>query len=88
METRKTVLGLEHLSTLNIMGSLASTCHNQGRWMEAEKLEVQVVEKRQTVLGHEHPDTLTSMYNLVEYWRGFCHAFRLAVAAIVLGWAS
>ena len=51
METRKTVFGLEHPDTLNVMGSLASTYNNQGRWTEAEKLDVQVMETRKTVLG-------------------------------------
>ncbi|CAG8883952.1 unnamed protein product, partial [Penicillium egyptiacum] len=37
---------------------------NQGRWEEAEKLEVQVVETRKTKLGVDHPDTLASMANL------------------------
>lgn len=35
-----------------------------GRWKEAEELEVQVMELRKRVLGPEHPDTLTSMSNL------------------------
>jgi hypothetical protein len=46
------------------MGNLASTYRNQGRWKEAEELEVQVMETRKRVLGQEHPDTLTSMGNL------------------------
>ena len=46
------------------MNNLACTYSNQGRWTEAEKLEVQVMETRKTVLGPEHPDTLTSMWNL------------------------
>jgi hypothetical protein len=47
------------------MGNLASTYCNQGRWKEAEELEVKVMDKRKRVLGQEHPDTLTSMDNLV-----------------------
>ncbi|KAN0076607.1 hypothetical protein V8E54_006749 [Elaphomyces granulatus] len=41
----------------------------EGRWVEAEKLEVQVMETRKTVLGPEHPDTLTSMANLASTFR-------------------
>jgi hypothetical protein len=41
------------------MANLASTYWNQGRWTEAEKLDVQVMETRKTVLGPEHPDTLS-----------------------------
>ena len=43
------------------MANLASTYRNQGRWKEAEELDVQVMETSLKVLGQEHPDTLTSM---------------------------
>src|SRR3984957_8106013 len=40
-----------------------------GRWKEAEKLSVLVMETRKQVLGEEHPDTLMSMNNLAStYW--------------------
>jgi putative hemolysin len=64
METSKTVLGAEHPDTLTIMANLAATYCNQGRWGEAEQLEVRVMETSKTVLGAEHPSTLTSMANL------------------------
>ena len=61
--------GPEHLSTLTSMANLASTYWDQGRWNEAEKLDVQAMETSKTVLGSEHPDTLTSMANLAStYW--------------------
>ncbi|KAH8889893.1 hypothetical protein GQ53DRAFT_651431, partial [Thozetella sp. PMI_491] len=41
----------------------------QGRWDEAERLEVEVMETRKTKLGAEHPDTLTSMNNLALTWK-------------------
>ena len=50
------MLGDEHPSTLTSMANLASTYRNQGRWTEAEKINVQVVETRRKVLGDEHPD--------------------------------
>ncbi|KAF5857543.1 hypothetical protein ETB97_005646 [Aspergillus alliaceus] len=56
--------GPEHPNTLTSMANLASTFWNQGRWNEAEKLELEVLETRKAVLGAEHPDTLTSMANL------------------------
>ena len=63
------VLGLENPETLNSMANLASTFWNQGRWKEAEELEVQVMETRKRVLGLEHPSTLTSMANLAStFW--------------------
>src|SRR3984957_2845928 len=40
-----------------------------GRWKEAEKLQVLVVETMKRVLGEEHPDTLTSMDNLASTYR-------------------
>ncbi|KAH8598603.1 hypothetical protein B0O99DRAFT_505943 [Bisporella sp. PMI_857] len=51
------------------MANLASTYRNQGRWNEAEDLDVQVIETRKRVLGPEHPDTLTSMANLASTYR-------------------
>ena len=44
METRKIVLGPEHPDTLTSMNNLALTYGDQGRWAEAEKLQVQVME--------------------------------------------
>ena len=74
METHKRVLGAEHPDTLTSINNLASTYRNQGRWKEAEELEVQVIETRKGVLDAEHPDTLASMLNLaskpVERGRG------------------
>jgi Tetratricopeptide repeat len=55
METRKRVLGTEHSDTLSGVANLASTFSNQGRWKEAEALEVQMMEMRKRVLGVEHP---------------------------------
>jgi hypothetical protein len=46
------------------MANPASTYWNQGRWKEAEELEVQLMETRKRVLGAEHPDTLTSIFSL------------------------
>jgi len=40
-----------------------------GRWKEAEKLQMMVMETEKRVLGEEHPSTLTSMSNLAStYW--------------------
>ena len=60
---------MEHPSTLTSMANLASTYRNQGRWKEADSLEVPVIETRKRVLGEEHPDTLTSMNNLAFTWK-------------------
>jgi hypothetical protein len=42
---------------------------DSGRWDEAEKLEIQVMETRKTKLGADHPDTLSSMGNLAFTWK-------------------
>ena len=69
METSKTVLGEEHPDTLTNMADLALTYLNQGRWTEAEKLEMQAMKTSKTVLGEEHSNTLTSMANLASTYR-------------------
>ena len=56
IEMRKRVLGQEHPDTLTIIDDLASTYRDQGRWKEAEELEVKVMETSLRVLGQEHPD--------------------------------
>jgi hypothetical protein len=40
IEANKTKLGVDHPNTLKSIGNLASTYRNQGRWQEAEQLEV------------------------------------------------
>ena len=65
----KQLLGVDHLSTLTSMVNLASTYSNQGRWKEAEELEVQVMEIQKRVLGAEHPDTSNNIANLAStFW--------------------
>ncbi|KAJ4235454.1 hypothetical protein NW757_013525 [Fusarium falciforme] len=41
VQARNGILGLDHPSTLTSIANLASTYRNQGRWEEAEKLEVE-----------------------------------------------
>jgi hypothetical protein len=53
MEARKEKLGSQHPDTLTSMANLASTySHWQGRWDEAEKLEVEVMKARKEHLVH------------------------------------
>ncbi len=63
------MLGVEYPDTLISMTNLTSTYRNQGRWKEAEELDVQVMETSKRVLGVEHPDTLTVMNNLAHTWK-------------------
>jgi hypothetical protein len=51
------------------MANLASIYRNQGRWKEAEELEVRVMETRKKMLGEEHSSTLTSRANLASIYR-------------------
>jgi Tetratricopeptide repeat len=46
------------------MGNLPATYLNQGRWNEAEELQVSVMETTMRVHAEEHPNTLQSMGNL------------------------
>ncbi|CCX34656.1 Similar to Kinesin light chain; acc. no. P46824 [Pyronema omphalodes CBS 100304] len=46
------------------MNNLALMLWNQGRWVEAEKLQKKVLETSKVILGEDHPDTLTVMNNL------------------------
>ncbi|USP76210.1 kinesin light chain 3 [Curvularia clavata] len=55
---------------LNLASKCARTLFSDGRYKEAEELNVQVMQTRKRVLGEEHPNTLTSMGNLAStYWR-------------------
>ena len=64
MEMSKRVLGEEHPDTLARIANLALTFSHQGRWKEAEELQVMVMEMSKRVLGKEHPDTLARIANL------------------------
>ena len=64
IDLAKSILGLDHLETLECMGVLAVTYYNLGHFKEAEKLDEQVLKTRTELLGAEHPDTLMAMNNL------------------------
>ena len=69
MDMRKKLLGAEHPDTLTSMTNLASTYKSQGRWNEAEKLQIQVMDMAKSLLGAEHPHTFTIMANLANTYR-------------------
>ncbi|KAL2859775.1 P-loop containing nucleoside triphosphate hydrolase protein [Aspergillus lucknowensis] len=76
-------LGGDHPDTLRSMANLASTYRSQGRWDEAEQLQVQaeqlevhVMETRKIKLGADHPNTLASMGNLAFTWKYSGHNTR------------
>ncbi|OKP14759.1 Kinesin light chain, partial [Penicillium subrubescens] len=66
---RALLLGSEDEQTLRSTTMLAHAHRLEGRWKEAEQLEVQVMETRKTKLGVDHPSTLTSMANLGSTYR-------------------
>ncbi|KAK9604423.1 hypothetical protein V6Z93_002391 [Aspergillus fumigatus] len=61
---RLKLLGAQAEEALASTAMLAEAYSLEGRWDEAEQLEVQVMETRKTKLGADHPDTLISMANL------------------------
>jgi hypothetical protein len=69
LQTRKRVLGDDHPYTLIGIANLAVRYRMQGKWKEAESLEVQVIQTRKRVLSDEHLDTLASMHNLAATYR-------------------
>lgn len=49
--------------------NVGACLYRDGRYNDAEELQVQVVETRKQVLGPEHPSSLTSMANLASIYR-------------------
>ena len=46
------------------MANLAVTYRKLGKYTEAEKLEIEVLDARNRILAAEHPDTIKAMRNL------------------------
>ncbi|KAM0231792.1 hypothetical protein ACHAPO_008374 [Fusarium lateritium] len=67
VQTRTNILGPDYPNTLTSVFHLASTYSNQGRWEEAEQLEVEVMEAFRTNFGFDHPKTLVSMANFATH---------------------
>jgi tetratricopeptide (TPR) repeat protein len=57
-------IGLDESGQASMLAEVGRIFYDEGRWSEAEKIQVQVMETRRRVLGEEHPDTLTSTANL------------------------
>ena len=58
LDTRNSILGADHPDTINAMASLGVTYHRLGKYTEAEKLEIQVLDASKRILGVEHPGTI------------------------------
>lgn len=61
-------LGHSHRIVLFLQSILAIIVKFRGRWEEAEKLQLDVLETSKTVFGLEHPETLTDMANLASMY--------------------
>ncbi|KAB8270025.1 purine and uridine phosphorylase [Aspergillus minisclerotigenes] len=59
----------EQENYINFIVDIGMCLWSDGRWKEAEELQLQIVELCQQVLGPEHPDTLNSMHNLASTYR-------------------
>ena len=55
LNARKKLLGEEHPDTISVTANLASTHHNLGNYIKAEKLETQVLHASSSNLGGGHP---------------------------------
>jgi hypothetical protein len=66
-QSRKRVLGQDHPDTLSSIANLALIYWDQGRWKEAEELQVQAVNGLRTTLGEDHPSTVVSIANLASF---------------------
>jgi tetratricopeptide (TPR) repeat protein len=64
VDIRRRVLGPGDKDTLMSESNLALLLDYQGRYAEAEKLELETLDIRRRVLGPEHADTVSSMNNL------------------------
>jgi len=69
MELLKNEVGLKAEGLWCLWTNLGSVLYEEGKWNEAEELQVKVMEARSRVLGEEHPDTLTAMANLASTYR-------------------
>ena len=63
-ETLEKLPSTQHPDSLVAMTNLASTYQEQGKWKEAEDLQVIVKEMRKKVLGAKHPDSLKAIASL------------------------
>ena len=60
---------MEHPDTIYAMANLAVTYGHLGKYKDAEKLEIHVLDARNRILGVEHPDIIKAMVNLALTYR-------------------
>lgn len=64
LDIRREALGDKDGGTITSMTDLALTHKAQGRYSEAEPLEIQALDYRREILGDKQPDTAQSMHDL------------------------
>ncbi len=64
VQTRRRVLGDDHVDTLHAVNQLANAYWYLSRFDQAEPLYLDVVARRQRILGGDHPDTLRANFDL------------------------
>jgi Tetratricopeptide repeat len=62
------MLGTEHPNTLTSMNNLALVLQDQGKYGEAEQIQVMVVVGMLSIFGFEHPNSLTCRNTLLAIW--------------------
>jgi tetratricopeptide (TPR) repeat protein len=62
-------IGVEEEGLWWMWSWVARVLWKEGRWKEAEELQVKVLEASRRVLGEEHPDTIRAMANLAATYR-------------------
>jgi serine/threonine protein kinase len=67
-DLERRALGTESPLTLKTISRLGANAYLQGKYVEAEALEVEALAIQRRVLGQEHPDTLSSMNNLASVY--------------------
>ena len=70
------------------MNILPVTYHSLGKYSDAQKIELNVLDKRNRLLGEEHPDAINAMENLavtVYHLQRFKDATRLEVQVVDVG---
>ena len=68
LEGYEKALGLEHLSTLEIVNSLGTLYKSQGKLVEAEAMYERALVEKEKTLGPQHTSTLGTVNNLGNFY--------------------
>ena len=63
----KSVLGENHPDTIKVVSNLAGTYVSLEKYLDADVLYNQCLEKMKSVLGESHPDTIRALFLLQMY---------------------